>query len=209
MQERQWKWVPEDREGSNPVRVSFVNVNDQSGNGDRLCFNVGRELYFYIYKGVRKVPGLSRRAGGLRASAPPARPLRGRPPRGRGAASWVGGSGTAGLTAARPSPAPCAARSAACEGALGQGERRPGQESCVRGLAPAPYRGVCNVWCRTRRCVGRWGGVGSLGPSSLCRNGGWVSNGEGTAGLLHLLLQVGGCRALMPGVITVVSNPRG
>ncbi|KAL2303969.1 hypothetical protein Nmel_009257 [Mimus melanotis] len=50
--------VPFNSQGSNPVRVSFVNVNDQSGNGDRLCFNVGRELYFYIYKGVRKdLPG--------------------------------------------------------------------------------------------------------------------------------------------------------
>lgn len=56
--------VPFNSQGSNPVRVSFVNVNDQSGNGDRLCFNVGRELYFYIYKGVRKVPGLGRWAGG-------------------------------------------------------------------------------------------------------------------------------------------------
>lgn len=55
--------VPFNSQGSNPVRVSFVNVNDQSGNGDRLCFNVGRELYFYIYKGVRKVPELGRRAG--------------------------------------------------------------------------------------------------------------------------------------------------
>ncbi|XP_026535980.1 WD repeat-containing protein 20 isoform X4 [Notechis scutatus] len=50
--------VPFNSQGSNPVRVSFVNVNDQSGNGDRLCFNVGRELYFYIYKGVRKVSHL-------------------------------------------------------------------------------------------------------------------------------------------------------
>ncbi|XP_030786039.1 WD repeat-containing protein 20 isoform X17 [Rhinopithecus roxellana] len=47
--------VPFNSQGSNPVRVSFVNLNDQSGNGDRLCFNVGRELYFYIYKGVRKI----------------------------------------------------------------------------------------------------------------------------------------------------------
>ncbi|GAB5573179.1 WD repeat-containing protein 20 isoform X1 [Prionailurus iriomotensis] len=47
--------VPFNSQGSNPVRVSFVNLNDQSGNGDRLCFNVGRELYFYIYKGVRKL----------------------------------------------------------------------------------------------------------------------------------------------------------
>lgn len=57
--------VPFNSQGSNPVRVSFVNLNDQSGNGDRLCFNVGRELYFYIYKGVRKVP--------TRASPGPAR----------------------------------------------------------------------------------------------------------------------------------------
>uniref|UniRef100_A0A8C6LRQ1 WD repeat-containing protein 20 n=1 Tax=Nothobranchius furzeri TaxID=105023 RepID=A0A8C6LRQ1_NOTFU len=42
--------VPFNSQGSNPVKVSFVNVNDQSGNGDRICFNVGRELYFYIYK---------------------------------------------------------------------------------------------------------------------------------------------------------------
>uniref|UniRef100_A0A673JF75 WD repeat-containing protein 20 n=1 Tax=Sinocyclocheilus rhinocerous TaxID=307959 RepID=A0A673JF75_9TELE len=47
--------VPFNSQGSNPVRVSFVNVNDQSGNGERICFNVGRELYFYIYKSVRKV----------------------------------------------------------------------------------------------------------------------------------------------------------
>ncbi|XP_051953952.1 WD repeat-containing protein 20-like [Xyrauchen texanus] len=47
-------------QGSNPVKVSFVNVNDQSGNGDRICFNVGRELYFYIYKGVRKAADLSK-----------------------------------------------------------------------------------------------------------------------------------------------------
>uniref|UniRef100_A0A2K5CHC4 Uncharacterized protein n=1 Tax=Aotus nancymaae TaxID=37293 RepID=A0A2K5CHC4_AOTNA len=46
--------VPFNSQGSNPVRVSFVNLNDQSGNGDRLCFNVGWELYFYIYKGVHK-----------------------------------------------------------------------------------------------------------------------------------------------------------
>ncbi|XP_030626376.1 WD repeat-containing protein 20 isoform X3 [Chanos chanos] len=46
--------VPFNSQGSNPVKVSFVNVNDQSGNGDRICFNVGRELYFYIYKGIRK-----------------------------------------------------------------------------------------------------------------------------------------------------------
>lgn len=52
--------VPFNSQGSNPVKVSFVNVNDQSGNGDRICFNVGRELYFYIYKGVRKVNNMDR-----------------------------------------------------------------------------------------------------------------------------------------------------
>uniref|UniRef100_A0A673AE99 WD repeat-containing protein 20 n=1 Tax=Sphaeramia orbicularis TaxID=375764 RepID=A0A673AE99_9TELE len=52
--------VPFNSQGSNPVKVSFVNVNDQSGNGDRICFNVGRELYFYIYKGVRKAADLSK-----------------------------------------------------------------------------------------------------------------------------------------------------
>ncbi|XP_004636390.1 WD repeat-containing protein 20-like [Octodon degus] len=52
--------VPFNSQGSNPVRVSFINLNDQSGNGDRLCFNVGRELYFYIYKGVRKAADLSK-----------------------------------------------------------------------------------------------------------------------------------------------------
>ncbi|XP_077476939.1 WD repeat-containing protein 20 [Stigmatopora argus] len=52
--------VPFNAQGSIPVKVSFVNVNDQSGNGDRICFNVGRELYFYIYKGVRKAADLSK-----------------------------------------------------------------------------------------------------------------------------------------------------
>lgn len=42
-------------QGSTPVRVSFVSLNDKSEPNDRICFNVGRELYFYTYKGVRKV----------------------------------------------------------------------------------------------------------------------------------------------------------
>lgn len=37
------------------VRVSFVTLPDPTGNGDRICFNVGRELYVFIYKGVKKV----------------------------------------------------------------------------------------------------------------------------------------------------------
>uniref|UniRef100_A0A671V909 WD repeat-containing protein 20 n=1 Tax=Sparus aurata TaxID=8175 RepID=A0A671V909_SPAAU len=62
--------VPFNSQGSNPVKVSFVNVNDQSGNGDRICFNVGRELYFYIYKGVRKVPVATPRPGAADLSKP-------------------------------------------------------------------------------------------------------------------------------------------
>ena len=42
-------------QGNTPVKVSFITLNDQTGTGDRICFNVGKELYFYVYKGVRKV----------------------------------------------------------------------------------------------------------------------------------------------------------
>lgn len=42
-------------QGNTPVKVTFINLGDQPGAGDRLCFNVGRELYVYMYKGVRKV----------------------------------------------------------------------------------------------------------------------------------------------------------
>ena len=44
-------------QGNTPVKVSFITLNNDvySGTGDRICFNVGRELYFYMYKGVRKV----------------------------------------------------------------------------------------------------------------------------------------------------------
>lgn len=41
-------------QGSAAVRVSFVTLPDPSGNGDRICFNFGRELYVYVYKGVKK-----------------------------------------------------------------------------------------------------------------------------------------------------------
>lgn len=97
--------VPFNSQGSNPVRVSFVNVNDQSGNGDRLCFNVGRELYFYIYKGVRKVPGLGRCAvggvaGAARRGSADCQGGVGDPP--RGAAPWAGGSGRAASPSAPP-----------------------------------------------------------------------------------------------------------
>uniref|UniRef100_UPI00398F342F WD repeat-containing protein 20-like isoform X2 n=1 Tax=Pristiophorus japonicus TaxID=55135 RepID=UPI00398F342F len=47
-------------QGTNPVRVSLVNVRDQSGSGDRICFNVGRELYLYLYRGPRKAADLSK-----------------------------------------------------------------------------------------------------------------------------------------------------
>ena len=47
--------VPYNVQQCHPVRVSFVTVKDQGGCNDRIAFNVGRELYFYIYKGVRKV----------------------------------------------------------------------------------------------------------------------------------------------------------
>lgn len=37
------------------VRVSFVTMPDPSGNGDKICFNYGKELYVYVYKGIKKV----------------------------------------------------------------------------------------------------------------------------------------------------------
>lgn len=43
--------------GNAPVRVSFVTLPDEDSSGyrDRICFNVGRELYVYPYGGVSKV----------------------------------------------------------------------------------------------------------------------------------------------------------
>ncbi|XP_071962860.1 WD repeat-containing protein 20-like isoform X1 [Antedon mediterranea] len=43
-----------------PVKVSFVVVKDGSGSNEKICFNVGRELYFYLYKGVRKAADLTK-----------------------------------------------------------------------------------------------------------------------------------------------------
>ncbi|XP_005102777.1 WD repeat-containing protein 20 [Aplysia californica] len=43
-----------------PVKLSFVEVNDGTASPDRLCFNVGRELYVYVYKGVRKAADLTK-----------------------------------------------------------------------------------------------------------------------------------------------------
>ncbi|GFR80096.1 WD repeat-containing protein 20 [Elysia marginata] len=43
-----------------PVKKSFITVNDGSASTDRFCFNVGKELYVYTYRGVRKAPDLSK-----------------------------------------------------------------------------------------------------------------------------------------------------
>lgn len=37
------------------VHVSFVSYSDSNGNDDRICFNIGRELYVFFYKGTKKV----------------------------------------------------------------------------------------------------------------------------------------------------------
>lgn len=50
-----------DTRGSASVRVSFVTLPDPAdptgvqGLGDRMCFNFGKELYVYVYRGVKKV----------------------------------------------------------------------------------------------------------------------------------------------------------
>lgn len=41
------------------VRVSLVSVPEPNG-GERICFNHGRELYVYIYKGIKKAADLSK-----------------------------------------------------------------------------------------------------------------------------------------------------
>lgn len=39
-----------------PVKVSFISLPEHSGLlSDKICFNVGRELFIYNYKGVKKV----------------------------------------------------------------------------------------------------------------------------------------------------------
>lgn len=40
-------------QSNSPVKVSFVSLPDSSE--ERICFNVGRELYVYMYRGVKKV----------------------------------------------------------------------------------------------------------------------------------------------------------
>lgn len=37
------------------VYVSFVSYSDSNGNDDRICFNIGRELFVFVYKGTKKV----------------------------------------------------------------------------------------------------------------------------------------------------------
>lgn len=42
---------------STPVKVSFISMKDPLGLPiDRICFNVGRELFVYNYRGVKKPP---------------------------------------------------------------------------------------------------------------------------------------------------------
>ncbi|XP_072166229.1 WD repeat-containing protein 20-like [Diadema setosum] len=43
-----------------PVKVSFTSINETGVCNDKICFNVGRELYFYPYKGVRKAADLTK-----------------------------------------------------------------------------------------------------------------------------------------------------
>ncbi|XP_069764844.1 WD repeat-containing protein 20-like isoform X2 [Narcine bancroftii] len=42
-------------QGTHPVRVSVVTMPGPAGSGERICFNVGRELYLYLYRGPRQV----------------------------------------------------------------------------------------------------------------------------------------------------------
>lgn len=44
-------------QSNSPVKVSFVSLADSTGTEERICFNVGRELYVYMYKGIKKVRG--------------------------------------------------------------------------------------------------------------------------------------------------------
>jgi len=49
--------MPLNGPNNTPVRVSFVKTVDIAAgtNDDRVCFNVGKELYVYPYNGIRKV----------------------------------------------------------------------------------------------------------------------------------------------------------
>ncbi|XP_043918573.1 LOW QUALITY PROTEIN: WD repeat-containing protein 20-like [Protopterus annectens] len=45
-----------------PVRVSMVKLQpeDDREEAERVCFNIGRELYFYTYKGIKKAVDLNK-----------------------------------------------------------------------------------------------------------------------------------------------------
>uniref|UniRef100_A0A9J8A191 Uncharacterized protein n=1 Tax=Cyprinus carpio carpio TaxID=630221 RepID=A0A9J8A191_CYPCA len=45
-----------------PVRVSMVKLKpeDPSEDSERVCFNIGRELYFYTYTNIKKAVDLSK-----------------------------------------------------------------------------------------------------------------------------------------------------
>uniref|UniRef100_H3CMF1 DM1 locus, WD repeat containing n=1 Tax=Tetraodon nigroviridis TaxID=99883 RepID=H3CMF1_TETNG len=47
---------------ANPVRVSMVKLQpeDPSEESERVCFNIGRELYFYTYTNIKKAVDLSK-----------------------------------------------------------------------------------------------------------------------------------------------------
>lgn len=47
-------------QSNSPVKVSFVSLADAAGTEDRICFNVGRELYVYMYRGIKKAADLSK-----------------------------------------------------------------------------------------------------------------------------------------------------
>lgn len=55
--------VPFNGQTSNPVKVSFVRLKEnqnESSAGDRICFNLGKELYVYQYRGINKALDLSK-----------------------------------------------------------------------------------------------------------------------------------------------------
>ncbi|KAK3092923.1 hypothetical protein FSP39_008931 [Pinctada imbricata] len=52
--------VPYNGQSNTPVRASFIDVMDETASPERICFNVGRELYFYVYKGLKKAADLTK-----------------------------------------------------------------------------------------------------------------------------------------------------
>ncbi|KAI5706746.1 hypothetical protein M8J75_010942 [Diaphorina citri] len=49
-------------QGNTAVKVSFITLPDPdpSGYPERLCFNTGKELYVFVYKGVKKAADLTK-----------------------------------------------------------------------------------------------------------------------------------------------------